>query len=59
MIQFNRKGIAQNEDAWSLGELVLYGLKGMAAYADHARILGVEDDKVSGGGNATTSHLSC
>lgn len=26
--------------------LVLYGLKGMAAYADHAQILGVEDDDV-------------
>lgn len=26
--------------------LVLYGLKGMAAYADHAQILGVEDDEV-------------
>lgn len=26
--------------------LVLYGLKGMAAYADHAQILGVEDEEV-------------
>jgi hydroxylamine reductase len=29
-----------------LEELVLYGLKGMAAYADHALILGVEDESV-------------
>ncbi len=29
-----------------LMELVTAGLKGMAAYADHARILGVEDDEV-------------
>ena len=33
-------------DATGLQELVLYGLKGMAAYADHARILGQEDDEV-------------
>ncbi|MGQ9748051.1 MAG: hydroxylamine reductase [Candidatus Caldatribacteriaceae bacterium] len=26
--------------------LILYGLKGMAAYADHAQILGVEDEEV-------------
>ncbi len=29
-----------------LRELALYGLKGMAAYADHAMVLGVEDDQV-------------
>jgi len=29
-----------------LQELVTYGLKGMAAYVDHAHILGVEDDGV-------------
>ncbi len=29
-----------------LQELVLYGLKGMAAYADHAQILGFEDQEV-------------
>jgi len=29
-----------------LQELVMYGLKGTAAYADHARILGVEDEGV-------------
>jgi hydroxylamine reductase len=34
------------EDATGLQELVLYGLKGMAAYADHALVLGVEDDHV-------------
>ncbi len=26
--------------------LILYGLKGMAAYADHAQILGVEEDEI-------------
>jgi hydroxylamine reductase len=33
-------------DVGGLQELVKYGLKGMAAYADHARILGVEDPAV-------------
>jgi hydroxylamine reductase len=33
-------------DVGGLQELVKYGLKGMAAYAEHARILGVEDDAV-------------
>ena len=31
-----------------LKELITYGLKGSAAYADHARILGVEDDPIYG-----------
>ena len=35
-----------NPDILSLKELLVYGLKGVAAYADHARILGQEDDKV-------------
>ncbi len=34
------------EDLAGLGELLLYGLKGMAAYADHAQILGQQDDDV-------------
>ena len=33
-------------DILSLRELLIYGLKGLAAYADHARILGQEDDSV-------------
>lgn len=36
-----------NEDIRSLRELLLYGLKGMAAYADHAHVLGREDDEVT------------
>ena len=36
-----------NEDIRSLRELLLYGLKGMAAYADHALIQGVTDEQVS------------
>ncbi|MBN1911997.1 MAG: hydroxylamine reductase [Pirellulales bacterium] len=34
------------DDVAGLQELITYGLKGMAAYADHARVLGVEDDGV-------------
>lgn len=33
-------------DVTGLQELLTYGLKGMAAYAEHARILGQEDDSV-------------
>jgi len=33
-------------DILSLRELLIYGLKGVAAYADHASILGKEDDSV-------------
>ena len=33
-------------DVGGLQELVMYGLKGTAAYADHAAILGVEDDAI-------------
>lgn len=33
-------------DILSLRETLIYGLKGVAAYADHAQILGQEDEKV-------------
>ncbi len=36
----------ENEDIVSLKQVLLYGLKGVAAYADHAKILGREDEKV-------------
>ena len=35
-------------DIQSLQDIVLFGLKGLAAYADHALILGREDDSVFG-----------
>ncbi len=35
-----------NPDILSLKELLVYGLKGAVAYADHAAILGQEDDRV-------------
>jgi len=37
---------SQGDDVTGLQELLTYGLKGMAAYADHARILGREDEEV-------------
>ena len=37
---------AVDPDIRSLRELLVYGIKGVAAYADHARILGQEDDAV-------------
>jgi hydroxylamine reductase len=37
---------AVGADVAGLRALILFGLKGMAAYADHALVLGVEDDDV-------------
>lgn len=37
----------KNEDVQSVQEIILYGLKGMAAYAHHARRLGKSDPAVS------------
>jgi hydroxylamine reductase len=37
---------AINPDILSLQHILTYGIKGVAAYADHARILGQEDDAV-------------
>lgn len=36
----------ENEDVRSLRELLIYGLKGMAAYAEHAFTLGYEDTSI-------------
>ena len=36
----------ENEDVRSLRELLIIGLKGVAAYADHAAILGYENDDI-------------
>ena len=50
--EYESKGFAagvlreQNEDVRSLKELTLYGLKGMAAYVEHAMRLGKEDDTI-------------
>ncbi len=44
-------GILKRHEKWGddvadLHDLVLFGLKGAAAYADHAQVLGKEDDNV-------------
>ncbi|MFW6132809.1 MAG: hydroxylamine reductase [Planctomycetota bacterium] len=49
---------AYGDDIAGLQELTLYGLKGAAAYADHARILGVADDKLFGDFHAMLSDLA-
>lgn len=36
----------ENEDIRSLKSIILYGIKGMAAYAYHARVLGYNDQEV-------------
>lgn len=36
----------ENEDIRSLRELLTYGVKGMAAYAEHAYVLGYRDDNI-------------
>lgn len=36
----------ENEDVRSLRMLLIYGIKGIAAYAEHAAVLGFEDEKI-------------
>ncbi|MBN1788647.1 MAG: hydroxylamine reductase [Sedimentisphaerales bacterium] len=52
----------ENADVRSLRELLIYGLKGVAAYADHASVLGFEDqavfDYLVEGMASTTKELS-
>lgn len=38
--------LSENEDLRSLKSLVLYGLKGLAAYTDHAAVLGYVDESI-------------
>ncbi len=51
-----------DEDIRSLKELIIYGLKGMAAYVEHASVLGYEDNVLYGfmmeALSATTQDLS-
>jgi len=45
-VSLAKRKVSLGEDVAGLQELILYGLKGAAAYADHARILGYEDPDV-------------
>lgn len=40
------RSLDENEDLRSLKQVALYGVRGLAAYADHAAILGQQDDTV-------------
>ena len=46
------------EEVAGLQELIVYGLKGAAAYVDHAQILGKEDDKLYGAFHAMLDYLT-
>jgi len=46
------------EDVAGLGELIMYGLKGAAAYVDHAQILGKEDSNLYGFFHRTLDYLA-
>jgi len=52
MVQFGRehgvKSFNPDADINSVQNMLLYGCKGMAAYADHAHILGKDDDAIYG-----------
>jgi hydroxylamine reductase len=48
-IEIPRRKQALGEDITSLQETITYGLKGAAAYADHAQILGKEDPEFYAG----------
>ena len=45
-VNFENRFSKLGKDATALQELTLYGIKGMAAYADHAWILGMEDESI-------------
>lgn len=46
------------DDVTGLQELITYGLKGTAAYANHAQILGLEDDEVYSTFHETLDYLA-
>lgn len=48
----------ENEDLRSLKQIIMYGMRGLAAYADHAAILGQEDDAVYAYLHETMAELS-
>ena len=46
IVSIAKRRETQNEDIISLQEILTYGMKGAAAYVDHAKILGKENDEV-------------
>ncbi|MFO8034683.1 MAG: hydroxylamine reductase [Candidatus Bipolaricaulota bacterium] len=57
-VSLARRIDALGAEAAGLGELALYGLKGAAAYADHARLLGYEDADLYKGFHALLARLA-
>jgi hydroxylamine reductase len=45
-VSITKRQVQLGNDTTGLQELILYGLKGAAAYADHAKILGQEDPTI-------------
>jgi hydroxylamine reductase len=45
-VSFDKEIAQYGENIAGLRHLIIYGLKGTAAYADHARILGIKDESV-------------
>jgi len=50
--------VTLGDDVAGLQELILYGAKGAAAYADHARVLGKEDPEIDARFHATLDYLT-
>ncbi len=57
-LRIDKRIAVDGPDVVSLRELILYGLKGSAAYADHAHVLGVEDDDIYAGFEGMLSFLA-
>ncbi len=45
-VSINERRRSLGEDVTALQELIVYGLKGAAAYADHAKVLGYENNEI-------------
>jgi hydroxylamine reductase len=57
-LQIDKRQAADGDDVVALQELITYGLKGAAAYADHANVLNVADDAVFGTFNEILDYLA-
>ena len=57
-LQIDKRKEADGDDVVGLQELITYGLKGAAAYADHAQILDVADDTVFATFNEILDYLA-
>jgi len=57
-LQIAKRREADGDDVVGLQELITYGLKGAAAYADHAQILGVADDEIFAEFNEALDYLA-